>query len=126
MTVKSRLISIKMFPKGHGVGYLQEFICPRSMPVGVVSFGYGDGFPRSVKTGYCVLIEGKMCPIVGKVSMDMMAVDLSSCLEAKVGSEVILWGKGLEIGLLESYSGISRYELFTSVQNRVKFIWSNE
>ena len=125
MTVKSRLIAVKHFPKGHGVGYGHDFICSRSMRVGVISFGYGDGFPRSVRSGCPVLIDGIECPLVGRVSMDMMTVDLTECPQAQIGTEVILWGDGLPIATIESYSGISRYELFTSVQNRVKFIWDD-
>ena len=95
------------------------------MRVGVISFGYGDGFPRSVRSGCPVLIDGIECPLVGRVSMDMMTVDLTECPQAQIGTEVILWGDGLPIATIESYSGISRYELFTSVQNRVKFIWDD-
>lgn len=123
MTVKSRLISIKNYPAGYGIGYGQDFVCPRPMRIGVVSFGYGDGYPRSVQSGCPVLIEGARCPLVGRVSMDMLTVDLSDCPQAQMGSEVILWGQGLPISAVEHHSGVSRYELFTSVQNRVKFIW---
>ena len=125
MTLKSRLIAVKHFPKGHGVGYGHDFICSRSMRVGVISFGYGDGFPRSVRSGCPVLIDGIECPLVGRVSMDMMTVDLSGCLDARIGSEVTLWGNDLPISSVEAASGINRYELFTGVQNRVKFIWSD-
>lgn len=125
MTVKSRLIAVKYFPRGHGIGYGHDFVCSRSMRVGVISFGYGDGFPRSVRSGCPVLIDGIECPLIGRVSMDMMTVDLSACPQAQIGSEVVLWGDGLPIATIESHSGISRYELFTSVQNRVKFIWDD-
>lgn len=125
MTVKSRLIAIKDYSEGQGIGYGHDFVCPRPMRVGVISFGYGDGYPRSIRSGMPVLIHGKKCPLVGRVSMDMMTVDLSGCTDARIGEEVILWGKDLPISAVEAASGISRYELFTGVQNRVKFIWSD-
>ena len=125
MTVKSRLIAVKQYPKGHHIGYGHTFTCPKDMKVGVISFGYGDGYPRSVKTGAPVLVNGVLCPLVGRISMDMMTVDVSNCPSAAIGTEVVLWGEGLPISVLEKHSGISRYELFTSVQNRVKFIWND-
>lgn len=123
MTVKSRLIAIKDYPKGAGIGYGHAYHCPQAMRIGVISFGYGDGYPRSVRSGTPILVDGVSCPLIGRISMDMMTVDLSAHDHAQMGSEVVMWGNGLPISVIESYSGISRYELFTSVQNRVKFIW---
>lgn len=123
MTVKSRLISIKNYQTGQGIGYGHDFVCPTAMRVGTVSFGYGDGYPRSVRGGAPVLVNETLCPLVGRISMDMMTIDLTHCPSATVGSEVVLWGDGLPITSVERFSGISRYELFTNVQNRVKFIW---
>ena len=123
MTVKSRLISIKNYAQGQGIGYGHDFVCSNPMRIGVISFGYGDGYPRSVRSGVPVLVNQTLCPLVGRISMDMMTVDLTACPSAEVGSVVTLWGEGLPITTVERYSGISRYELFTSVQNRVKFIW---
>lgn len=123
MTVKSRLIAIKSYPKGYGIGYGHDYICARDMSIGVVSFGYGDGYPRSIRSGATILVDGHECEMVGRVSMDMMTVDLTAYPQASLASEVTIWGKGLPIERIEEYSGISRYELFTSVQNRVKFLW---
>ena len=106
------------------VGYGHDFIY-QSMRVGVISFGYGDGYPRSVRSGAPVLVNQHLCPLVGRISMDMMTVDLTACESAAVGDEVVLWGDGLPITEVERFSGISRYELFTNVQNRVKFIWDD-
>lgn len=125
MTVCSRIIAIKEYPAGHGIGYGHDYHCAKPMRIGVVSFGYGDGYPRSVRSGAPVLVDGVMCPLVGRISMDMMTVDLSGHDTVRVGSNVVLWGEGLPISILERHSGISRYELFTSVQNRVKFIWND-
>lgn len=69
------------------------------------------------------MVDGRESAIVGRISMDMMTVDLSSYPDASLASEVIVWGQGLPIQRIEAHSGISRYELFTSVQNRVKFLW---
>ncbi|MCK4586420.1 MAG: alanine racemase [Gammaproteobacteria bacterium] len=119
MTLRSELISIKQCQKGDAVGYGGEWVCPQDMPVGVVGIGYGDGYPRHAAEGTPVLIDGKRVPLVGRVSMDMICVDLRECPEAQVGSEVVLWGDGLPAEEVAESASTIAYDLFCGVTSRV-------
>jgi len=124
MTVQTRLISSRIFPKGHNVGYGNKFVCPNDMPVGIVAIGYGDGYPRTTRTGAPILVNNKICKIIGRVSMDMAAIDLSNAEDAKAGDPVTLWGQGLPIENLAEHTDNVAYDILTGVQNRVKFYWT--
>ncbi len=124
MTLQSSLISIQNMPKGASIGYGARYQCPESMPVGVVAFGYGDGYPVSAKDGTPLLVNGLECPLVGRVSMDMLMVDLRPCTHAKVGDPVILWGEGLPIERVVEHTSNITWDLLTGVQHRVKFLWT--
>lgn len=126
MTLKSKLIAIKTISSGQSIGYDATYVCTRDMRVGVVAIGYGDGYPRDVGDGAVVLIQSKRCAILGKVSMDMLVVDLSACLDAVIGTEVVLWGEGLPIAAVAAATGRCTYELLCSVQHRVKFYWDEK
>ena len=89
------------------------------MRMGVVAMGYADGYMRQAPAGTPVLVDGVRCPLVGQVSMDMITVDLSACPQAKVGSPVTLWGRGLSIDEVAQHCGTNAYELFTGVTARV-------
>ena len=90
------------------------------MPVGVVAVGYGDGYPRHAPSGTPVLVNGRRVPLVGRVSMDMLCVDLRSQAEAAVGDPVVLWGEGLPIEEVARAAGTIGYELLCGVAARVK------
>ena len=92
------------------------------MLVGVAAIGYGDGYPRNISAGTPVLVNGKRAPIIGRVSMDLMTIDLRSQPEAKVGDEVVLWGKDLAIEEIASAANTISYELTCSITRRVTFI----
>lgn len=124
MTVRSTLIAVHMMAKGSSIGYGARYTCPERMPVGVVAFGYGDGYPVSVQDGAPIMINNKRCAVIGRVSMDMLMVDLRNCPDAAVGSEVILWGEGLPLEELVSHTHTIPWEILTSVQNRVQFLWT--
>lgn len=124
MTLQTSLISIKTMKKGSPVGYGARFICPQDLPVGIIAFGYGDGYPRTTRDGAPILVNNTKCKLVGRVSMDMTAVDLSACPTAKVGDPVILWGSGLPIEDVAEFTDNVSYDLLTGVQNRVKFHWT--
>lgn len=126
MTLQTSLISVKPFSKGNAVGYGARFVCPENMPIGIAAFGYGDGYPRNTKDGAPVLVNNVKCPLVGRVSMDMLAVDLRACPDAKVGDPVILWGTGLPIEDVAQFTNNGSYDLLTGVQNRVKFYWTRQ
>jgi alanine racemase len=94
------------------------------MRVGIAAIGYGDGYPRHLTRGTPVLINGKMAAVIGRVSMDMINVDLRNHDEAKIGDEVICWGKGLSADLIAGYSKTIAYELFCQVTSRVPRIYT--
>lgn len=123
MTLKTKLISIKHLKRGDTIGYGAHYSCVEDMPIGVVAFGYGDGYPRAAENGTPVLVGGKRCALAGRVSMDMMTVDLRNYPEALVGDEVILWGEGLPVEDVARYTPHISYDLLAGIQNRVRFEW---
>lgn len=123
MTLQTTIIAVKCLPKNSSVGYGAEFICPKDLKIAVIAVGYGDGYPRIIKPGMPVLINGRCCNVIGRVSMDMAAVDLQNCIDAKIGDPVVLWGNNLPIEEVAKYTNNSVYDLLTGVQNRVKFNW---
>lgn len=125
MTLSSKLISIKHVKKDEAIGYGGTYICKKDMKVGIIAIGYGDGYPRHAKTGTPVLVNGKRCSLLGRVSMDMICVDLSQINDdkAKVSDEVVLWGEGLPIEEIAECSNTIGYELLCGVTKRVEFIY---
>ncbi len=119
MTLYSELIAINALKKGDAIGYGSTYVCEKDMPVGVVAIGYGDGYPRHAGTGTPVLINGKLVPLIGRVSMDMITVDLSDCPETKIGDEVVLWGQGLPVEVIAEHADTIGYELLCGVTRRV-------
>jgi alanine racemase len=100
MTLRSRLIAIQQLAAGDSVGYGSTFTAERPLRIGVVACGYADGYPRHAASGTPVLVDGVRTRTVGRVSMDMIAVDLSALPQAALGSEVTLWGQGPAAGVL--------------------------
>lgn len=121
MTLSSRLISVRQSCRGDAIGYGGTWVCPQDMPVGIVSVGYGDGYPRHARVGTPVLVNGIIVPLVGRVSMDMISVDLRPCPQAAVGDEAILWGDGLPIEEVADLSDTIAYELLCKLTARVQF-----
>jgi len=121
MTLSSKLIAVNRLKKGDAVGYGGDWKCPEAMPVGVVSIGYGDGYPRHAKPGTPVLVNGVRVPLIGRVSMDMICVDLREQPLAKSGDPVVLWGEGLPADEVAKYAGTIAYDLFCGVTSRVEF-----
>ncbi len=124
MTLVSELIAVNSRRKGEAIGYGGDWMCPEDMPVGVVAIGYGDGYPRHAPPGTPVLVNGERMPIIGRVSMDMLAVDLRKLPDAKVGDPVVLWGAGLPVEEIATLSGTIGYELLCRVTARVPRIES--
>ncbi len=124
MTLQTKLIKVSYFKKHKKIGYGARFSCPEDMPIGVVAMGYGDGYPRTAKDGTPVLVNGKKCQIVGRVSMDMATIDLRSCPDAKVGDPVTLWGDDLPIEEVAKHTDNVPYDIICGVQQRVKFYWT--
>jgi len=125
MTLKSKLIAINYLSKGDCIGYGSDWCCPEDMQVGVVAIGYGDGYPRHAVSGTPILLNNIKTQIVGRVSMDMISIDLRPLKDnnavVKIGDEVILWGDNLAIEEVASYAGTIAYELLCGVSNRVVY-----
>jgi alanine racemase len=119
MTLESRLIAINRFHAGDAIGYGASWTCPEEMNVGVIACGYGDGYPRHAPNGTPVLVEGVRVPIVGRVSMDMITVDLRAVPQARVGSRAVMWGPQLPVEEVARYAGTIAYELLCEVAVRV-------
>jgi alanine racemase len=120
MTLESELIGIQSIEAGDFVGYGSRFEADRAMRIGTVACGYADGYPRHAPTGTPVLVDGLRTRTVGRVSMDMMAVDLTGIGTARVGSRVVLWGEGMPIDEVAASAGTIGYELMCAVAQRVR------
>ena len=120
MTLKSEIIGIQQLDTGDSVGYGSRFQAPGPMTVGVVACGYADGYPRHAEHGTPVLVDGVRTSLVGRVSMDMMTVDLTPIRNARVGSKVTLWGDGLPIDEVAQAAGTIGYELMCALAPRVR------
>ncbi len=125
MTLSSELISIKNLKKGDCIGYGASWCCPEDMTIGVIAIGYGDGYPRHAPSGTPVLINNMEVPLVGRVSMDMITVDLGALeknqIPFQMGDRAILWGKGLPIEKISQKAGTIAYELLCQITQRVSF-----
>lgn len=122
LTLEARLIAVREHPAGAPVGYGGTFVCPERMPVGIVSIGYGDGYPRRAPNGTPVLVNGVRCGLAGRVSMDMINVDLRHAPDARAGDRVVLWGEaGLCAEEVAGYCHTISYELLCQLTSRVEF-----
>ncbi len=119
MTLTSRLIAVNKRRKGDAIGYGGTWICPEDMPVGVVAMGYGDGYPRHAPAGTPVLVNDTRVALVGRVSMDLVTVDLRAQPAARPGDPVILWGRGLPAEEVAEHVGSIAYELVTRIAPRI-------
>lgn len=120
MTLKSELIAIQRIEAGDTVGYGSRFVAEAPMTIGVVACGYADGYPRHAEHGTPVLVDGVRTRLVGRVSMDMMTVDLTPVANARVGSRVVLWGDGLAVDEVAASAGTIGYELMCALAPRVR------
>ena len=125
MTLSSRLIAINQVSAGEFIGYNASYVCDRDTLVGVVSIGYGDGYPRSAANGTPVLVKTQSginrTRLIGRVSMDTITVDLTEIPDACINNEVILWGDDLCADEVAHAAGTIAYELFCKVTQRVTF-----
>lgn len=121
MTLSSRLIAVKTVAAGERIGYGESFTCPDSLRIGIASIGYGDGYPRHASgTGACVLIDDTPCPLLGRVSMDLVCIDLSAVPAAQVGTAVLLWGPALPAETVAACASTISYELTCGITRRVR------
>jgi alanine racemase len=119
MTLSSEIISVRELKAGDRVGYAGLFRADKTMRIGTVACGYADGYPRHAPTGTPILVNGQRTRTLGRVSMDMLAVDLCELPDANVGSRVTLWGNGLPVEEVAGAAGTISYELMCAVTARV-------
>lgn len=119
MTLSSELIAVQELKAGDRVGYGGLFTADKGMRIGIVACGYADGYPRHAPVGTPVLVEGRHTRTVGRVSMDMIMVDLDGLPHAGIGSPVVLWGEGLPVDDVAAAAGTVSYELLCALTQRV-------
>ncbi|HEX5487579.1 MAG TPA: alanine racemase [Rhodanobacteraceae bacterium] len=121
MTLTTRLVAVNRVARGERVGYGATWECPEDMRIGVAAIGYGDGYPRSAPSGTPVLVGDRAAAIVGRVSMDLITLDLRRAPDARVGDAVTLWGPQLPAETVARHAGTISYELTCGVTRRVLF-----
>lgn len=119
MTLQSSLIAVRDIEAGEAVGYSGAWVSDKATTIGVVAIGYGDGYPRHAPNGTPVLINGRRVPLIGRVSMDMISVDLGANSNEQVGDIATLWGKGLPVEEIAELATTIPYELLCNITRRV-------
>ncbi|MBB1201245.1 alanine racemase [Enterobacteriaceae bacterium 89] len=119
MTLSSEIIAVQNLKPGDTVGYNRRYTASQEQRIGIVACGYADGYPRTAPDGTPVLVDGIRTQIVGKVSMDMITVDLTPCPQAGIGTPVELWGKEIKIDDVAERCGTVGYELMCALAPRV-------
>jgi alanine racemase len=120
MTLKSRVTLVRTLPAGHGVSYGRQFVTRKPTRVATVGIGYGDGYPRHVSgKGAEVWLNGRRCPILGRVTMDQIMVDVTEAGEVNEGDEVEMFGPNLPVGEVAEKAGTIVWEIFTGITPRV-------
>jgi len=130
MTLRAKIIAINTVEAGGTIGYGATHCCKQGTRVGIVSIGYADGYPRSAKNGTPVLVNSKQGPrragLLGRVSMDTIAIDLTGLDTVQIDDEVVLWGDGLSADEVAHHAETIAYELFCKVTKRVEFVYTDE
>jgi len=119
MTLSSEIIAVQDILPGESVGYGNRFTAARNTRVGIVACGYADGYPRHAPNGTPVMVAGQLTQTIGRVSMDMLFVDLTDIAGSGVGSPVELWGKQLPVDMVAEKAGTIGYELLCALSSRV-------
>lgn len=122
MRLESSVIAVRRVARGESVGYGAAWVAKRDSVIAIVAAGYGDGVHRSLGGGAPVLIDGRRAPLAGRVSMDMIAVDVSELAGVRVGTPVLLWGPGLAVEEVARHAGTIPYELLCAVSQRVRLV----
>ena len=119
MTFSSEITALRSLDAGQSVGYGNTWTAQRPSVIATVAVGYGDGYPRSAKSGTPVLVNGQRARLVGRVSMDLITLDVTDIPSVELGSKVILWGDSLSVNEVANWSDTIGYELVTRMPNRV-------
>lgn len=125
MSLESALIAVRELPAGEPVGYGGRFVCTGPTRVGVVAMGYADGYPRHAPDGTPVAVAGRPARVIGRVSMDMLTVDLTGLPQARAGDPVELWGALVSANAVAQASGTIAYELFAGLSQRVPLVYED-
>lgn len=124
MTLTAPLVAVRTVERGAAVGYGGTWTAPERMPLGVAGIGYGDGYPRHLPSGSPVLVGGRRAALAGRVSMDLAAIDLRRCPDARPGDPVTLWGEGLAVEEAAEAAGAVPHELLARVGPRVERVFA--
>ena len=122
MTLSAKILAIQNVPAGEAIGYGSRFVTHRDSRIAVVACGYADGYPRSTPDGTPTYVEGKIAPIAGAISMDMLTIDVTDVPEARLGSEVELWGSHIPVNEVAKRCGTIGYELLCAIALRVPIV----
>ena len=122
MTLQSSLIAIRNIAKGEFVGYGAAWQAEKDTTIGVIAIGYGDGYPRHAENGTPVLVNDRIVPLIGRVSMDMITVDLGKNPQDNIGDIATLWGKGLPVEKVATWATTIPYELLCNISRRVQVL----
>jgi alanine racemase len=125
MTLESAIISIRDLDPGEPIGYGGRYVCTQPTRVGVVAIGYADGYPRHAVDGTPVAVAGRMTRLIGRVSMDLITIDLSDLPDARVGDRVELWGRQVPADAVARASDTIAYQLFVNLNRRVPLIYED-
>ena len=123
MSFESAVISLRTIAAGESVGYTANWTAERDSTIATITVGYGDGYPRNATNGTPVLINGVRCPLVGRVSMDMITVDVTELRDVAIGDKAVLWGPELPVNEVAGYCDTIGYELLTRMPSRVPRIY---
>jgi len=121
MHLSARLIALKTVARGERVGYGGSFLCERETRLGVVAIGYGDGYPRHAASGTPVRLRGQRATLAGRVSMDMLTIDVTDVHGVAVGDDVTLWGADLPVEEIAEAAGTISYELTCGMTRRMEY-----
>jgi alanine racemase len=119
MTLETTVLTVREVKRGETVGYAGAWRAERDSAIAILAAGYGDGLSRQLAGGTPVLIAGERYPLVGRVSMDMIAVDVTGASRITTGSKAIIWGQGLPVEEIAAHAGTIPYELLCGVSQRV-------
>lgn len=122
MTLSAKILAIQNVPAGEAIGYGSRFVTHRDSRIAVVACGYADGYPRSTPDGTPTYVEGNIAPIAGAISMDMLTIDVTDVPEARLGSEVELWGSHIPVNEVARRCGTIGYELLCAIALRVPIV----
>jgi len=123
MSLQSTIIALRDLDIGDKVGYGETWQATRSSRIATIAIGYADGYPRDAKTGTPVWVNGQLAPLVGRVSMDMITVDVTELSQVQIGDMVELWGENLPVEKIAEYMDTINYELLTRVSARVPKVY---